>query len=65
MSYIARTVLPFLCGVVASINATVLLGVNPNYDAAWWKVFLALVLAAVIPLLYPTQKETPDLPGRG
>ena len=34
----------FISGMVVAINLSVLIGGDPNYDAAWWKVGLAVFI---------------------
>jgi len=38
----------FQCGGTFYINLSRLVEINPNYDAAWWKVGLAAVLGAYL-----------------
>jgi hypothetical protein len=47
MKFLARTVLPFVCGAVTAVNLSLLVGVNPNYEAEWWKIAIALACAAL------------------
>jgi hypothetical protein len=51
MTYLMQTVVPFFSGMVIAINLTFLLNVNSTYEAAWWKVWLALGMAVVFPLV--------------
>jgi len=52
MRYLAQTWVPFFCGSVVVMNLSRLVEVNPNYDAAWWKVGMALFLAVAVPMLW-------------
>lgn len=52
MRYLAQTWVPFFCGNVVAMNLSRLIETNPNYDAAWWKVALAIAFAVVIPLMW-------------
>lgn len=42
---IIRTIVVFFSGVTASINLTHLIGHNEEYEAAWWKVVFAVLIA--------------------
>lgn len=52
MRYLAQTWVPFFCGNVVAMNLSRLIETNPNYDAAWWKVALAIAFAVVVPLMW-------------
>lgn len=60
MRYLAQTWVPFFCGSVVVMNLSRLVETNPNYEAAWWKVAMALMLAVVVPLLW-RENKTPNV----
>lgn len=37
----------FGSGFVAALNLAVLRGINPSYDAEWWKVVVCVLFAAL------------------
>lgn len=55
MRYLAQTWVPFFCGSVVVMNLSRLVETNQNYEAAWWKVAMALFIAVVAPLLARVQ----------
>jgi len=56
MRYIAQTLIPFLCGIVISINLSLLIGGNPFYEASWLKVILAAIAAVISPLVFYSRR---------
>lgn len=43
----------FAAGMTTAINLSALVGVNTSYDAQWWKVYTAIILA----VLFTVAKE--------
>lgn len=50
--FLFNSFVPFSCGGVFVMNLSVLIGSNPNYNASWWKVAIALVLFILVPIFY-------------
>ena len=51
-NYMFRSFGPFMCGATVMANLSKLMHTNPNYDAQWWKVGLALFMGLVfLPLV--------------
>ncbi len=48
---------PFAAGIVCAINLEQLIETNPNYDAQWWKVGLAVIFGLFGPLLYNSRDD--------
>jgi hypothetical protein len=45
MSLLFGLIGPFAAGMVVAINLNCLIETSPNYDAAWWRVGLAVFMA--------------------
>ena len=52
MRFVAKILVPLLCGGVVVMNLPALVAVNPAYEPAGWRVFLALALGIIVPLMW-------------
>lgn len=52
MKYMMRSFAPFLCGGVFVANLSLLIGTNPNYEASWFNVVIALLVAIFAPVFW-------------
>ena len=50
-------IMTFMGGFVASANLSRLVPTNPAYEAAWWKVMLALLIAVAGIIVLKQEKK--------